>query len=370
MASQKSSAKEMIANANPHVTRKGVLTSFVTGLPMIIPEADMLGRCRSVVEFEKLNRIGEGTYGVVYRAKDTKSQEIVALKKMRMEREKDGFPISALREITILINMRHENVVTLKEVVVGRSLESIFVVMEYCEQDLASLLDNMQSPFTESQIKCIMLQLFRGLRHIHSNFVVHRDLKVSNLLMTDKGCLKIADFGLARKYGLPLKPMTPGVVTLWYRAPELLLHAKAQTTAIDMWAAGCIFGELLSHKPLLPGRSEIHQLDMIIELLGSPNDQIWPEFSSLPAVQNVALKVQPYNNIKDKFPLLNSAGLRLINFLLMYDPRKRATAEECIQSSYFKEPPIPCDPELMPSFPQHRNLNTSGGQRFLDRSLP
>lgn len=158
--------------------------------------------------------------------------------------------------------------------------------MEYCEQDLASLLDNMQAPFTESQVKCIMLQVLRGLRYLHYNFIVHRDLKVSNLLMTDKGCVKIginvtylcflafqqilfiADFGLARWFGVPLRPMTPQVVTLWYRAPELLLQASTQTTSVDMWAAGCILGELLGHKPLLPGRSEIQQLELIVDLLG------------------------------------------------------------------------------------------------------
>ncbi|CAG7834474.1 unnamed protein product [Allacma fusca] len=316
----------------------------------------MFGRCRSVSVFEKLNRIGEGTYGVVYRAKDTKTQEIVALKKLRMEREKDGFPLSALREISLLLNIRHQNIVKLKEISVGRNLESLFLVMEYCEQDLASLLDNMKTAFKEAEVKCIMLQLFHGLSHLHQNFIVHRDLKVSNLLMTDKGILKIADFGLARKYALPLQSMTPNVVTLWYRAPELLLNAKTQTTAVDMWAAGCIFGELLSHKPLLPGRSEIHQLDLIIDLLGSPNDAIWPEFSSLPAVQNITLKSQPYNNVKTRFPLLTGPGLRLMNFLLMYDPKKRASAEECLNSSYFREAPMPCEPALMPSYPQHRNM--------------
>merc|ERR1719397_259582 len=257
-------------------------------------------------------------YGIVYRARDTKSGEIVALKKMRMEREKDGIPVSGLREIYILLQCCHENIVPLREIAVGRSLESMFLVMDYCEQDLACLLDNMQSPFSESQVKCIMAQVFRGLRYLHSNFIVHRDLKVSNLLMTDKGCVKIADFGLARLYGLPLKPMTPKVVTLWYRAPELLLNAKTQTTAIDMWSGGCILGELLAHKPLLPGKSEINQIELVIDLLGTPNDNIWPAFSSLPALQEFTLKQQPYNNLKHKFPWLSAAGLRLLNFLFMY----------------------------------------------------
>jgi len=328
-----------------------------TGKPIEIPEKDQFGRCRFVTEFEKMNRIGEGTYGIVYRARDTKTGEIVALKKMRMEREKDGIPVSALREITILLDCNHENIVPMKEIAVGRSLESMFLVMEYCEQDLASLLDNMQTPFTESQVKCIMKQVFRGLRYLHSTYIVHRDLKVSNLLMTDKGCVKIADFGLARYYGLPLKPMTPKVVTLWYRSPELLLNSRTQTTALDMWSGGCILGELLAHKPLLPGKSEINQLELIINLLGTPNDSIWPEFSSLPALQEFSLKQQPYNNLKHKFPWLSAAGLRLLNFLFMYDPTKRATADECLQSSYFKEAPLPCEPKLMPTFPRFRDLN-------------
>lgn len=343
------------------------LVSFITRRPFEIKDDDLMGRCRMVTEFEKLNRIGEGTYGIVYRARDSQNNEIVAMKKMRMEREKDGVPISGLREINILLNLNHENIVNLKDVVVGKSLESIFLVMEYCEQDLASLLDNMQSPFSESQVKCIMLQLFSGLQYLHKNFIVHRDLKVSNLLLTDKGCLKIADFGLARKYGLPVKPMTPKVVTLWYRAPELLLQSKTQTTAIDMWAAGCILGELLLHKPLLPGRSEIHQLELIVDLLGTPNDSIWPGYSKLPILENFTLKQQPYNNIKHIFPWLSSSGIRLLNLLFMYDPKKRVTAEDCLQSSYFKEQPLPCEPQLMPSFPQHRNLKKKSVNTTEDR---
>ncbi|XP_046536171.1 cyclin-dependent kinase 10 isoform X5 [Equus quagga] len=276
-----------------------------------------------------------------------------------MDKEKDGVPISSLREITLLLRLRHPNIVELKEVVVGNHLESIFLVMGYCEQDLASLLENMPTPFSEAQVKCIVLQVLRGLQYLHRNFIIHRDLKVSNLLMTDKGCVKTADFGLARAYGVPVKPMTPKVVTLWYRAPELLLGTTTQTTSIDMctgvWrseqlsqaqpallcrAVGCILAELLAHKPLLPGTSEIHQVDLIVQLLGTPSENIWPGFSKLPLVSQYSLRKQPYNNLKHRFPWLSEAGLRLLNLLFMYDPRKRATAGDCLESSYFKEKPL------------------------------
>lgn len=343
-----------------HVSQCQVWVRLVTcvvsfQIPTLAASLFQLGRCRSVKEFEKLNRIGEGTYGIVYRARDTQTDEIVALKKVRMDKEKDGIPISSLREITLLLRLRHPNIVELKEVVVGNHLESIFLVMGYCEQDLASLLENMPTPFSEAQVKCIMLQVLRGLQYLHRNFIIHRDLKVSNLLMTDKGCVKTADFGLARAYGVPVKPMTPKVVTLWYRAPELLLGTTTQTTSIDMWAVGCILAELLAHKPLLPGTSEIHQIDLIVQLLGTPSENIWPGFSKLPLAGQYSLRKQPYNNLKHKFPWLSEAGLRLLNFLFMYDPKKRATSGDCLESSYFKEKPLPCEPELMPTFPHHRN---------------
>ncbi|KAL7737761.1 hypothetical protein ACLKA6_006151 [Drosophila palustris] len=338
------------------ITRKGFLISLKnSGTPMPIPEQDVYGRCRPVSEFEKLNRVGEGSYGIVYRARDTRSGEIVALKKVRMDQEKDGLPVSGLREIMILKRCQHENIVRLREVVVGKSLDSIFLVMDFCEQDLASVLDNMSQPFTESEVKCITLQVLRALKYMHSRFIIHRDLKVSNLLMTDKGSIKVADFGLARLSGQPSKPMTPQMVTLWYRAPELLLGARTHTTAVDMWAFGCILGELLLGKPLLPGNSEIAQLNMIIDLLGAPSESIWPGFKDLPAVQNFSLNQQPYNNLKTKFHMLGQAGRTLLGILFYYNPSRRATAEECLSSKYFTEPPLPCDPRMMPTFPQHRN---------------
>ncbi|XP_034477378.1 cyclin-dependent kinase 10 [Drosophila innubila] len=338
------------------ITRKGFLISLKnSSTPMPIPEQDVYGRCRPVSEFEKLNRVGEGSYGIVYRARDTRSGEIVALKKVRMDQEKDGLPVSGLREIMILKRCQHENIVRLREVVVGKSLDSIFLVMDFCEQDLASVLDNMSQPFTESEVKCITLQVLRALKYMHSRFIIHRDLKVSNLLMTDKGSIKVADFGLARLSGQPAKPMTPQMVTLWYRAPELLLGARTHSSAVDMWAFGCILGELLLGKPLLPGNSEIAQLNMIIDLLGAPSESIWPGFKDLPAVQNFSLSQQPYNNLKTKFHMIGQAGRTLLGILFYYNPSRRATAEECLSSKYFTEAPLPCDPRMMPTFPQHRN---------------
>jgi cell division cycle 2-like protein len=178
---------------------------------------NMLQGCRSVDEFERLNKIDEGTYGVVYRARDKKTGEIVALKKVKMEKEREGFPLTSLREINILLSFHHPSVVDVKEVVVGSSLDSIFMVMEYMEHDLKGLMESMRQPFSQSEVKCLMLQLLEGVKYLHDNWVLHRDLKTSNLLLNNRGELKICDFGLARQYGSPLKTYTHLVVTLWYR---------------------------------------------------------------------------------------------------------------------------------------------------------
>ncbi|KAG6712623.1 hypothetical protein I3842_05G111500 [Carya illinoinensis] len=246
---------------------------------------NMLQGCRSVDEFERLNRIDEGTYGVVYRARDKKSGDIVALKKVKMEKEKEGFPLTSLREINILLSLHHSSIIDVKEVVVGSSLDSIFMVMEYMEHDLKGLMETMKQPFSQSEVKCLMLQLLEGVKYLHDNWVLHRDLKASNLLLNNRGELKICDFGLARQYGSPLKPYTHLVVTLWYRAPELLLGAKQYSTAIDMWSLGCIMAEFLSKEPLFNGKTEFDQLDKIFRILGTPNETIWPGFSKLPGVK-------------------------------------------------------------------------------------
>jgi cell division cycle 2-like protein len=245
---------------------------------------DMLKGCRSVDEYEKLNKINEGTYGVVYRARDKKTGEVVALKQVKMEKEKDGFPMTSLREINVLLSLHHSSVVDVKEVVVGNMLDKIFMVMEYMEHDLKCFMKSMKQPFSQSEVKCLMLQLFDGIKYLHDNWVLHRDLKTSNLLLNNRGELKICDYGLARQYGEPLKEYTLEVVTLWYRAPELLLGARKYSTPIDMWSLGCIMAEFLAKEPLFPGKSVIDEIDKIFKTLGTPNEKIWPDFVKLPGV--------------------------------------------------------------------------------------
>jgi len=333
-------------------------SSILPEIPLAQRMIDMLQGCRSVDEFERLNKIDEGTYGVVYRAKNKKTGEIVALKKIKMEKERDGFPMTSLREINVLLSFHHPSVVDVKEVVVGSNLDSIFMVMEYMEHDLKGLMETMKQPFSQSEVKCLMLQLFEGVKYLHDNWVLHRDLKTSNLLLNNCGELKICDFGLARQYGSPLKPYTQMVVTLWYRAPELLLGAKQYSTAIDMWSLGCIMAELLAKEPLFNGKSEIDQLDKIFRALGTPNEKIWPDFVNLQGVKCNFVK-QPYNKLRDKFPptsfsgrpTLSESGFDLLNRLLTYDPNKRITAEEALRHEWFKEVPLPKSKEFMPTYP-------------------
>ncbi|XP_073441628.1 cyclin-dependent kinase 11B-like isoform X4 [Dendrobates tinctorius] len=318
-------------------------------LPKYLPA---LQGCRSVEEFQCLNRVEEGTYGVVYRAKDKKTDEIFALKRLKMEKEKEGFPITSLREINTILKAQHENIVRVREIVVGSNMDKIYIVMNYMEHDLKRLMETMKQPFLPGEVKTLMIQLLRGVRHLHDNWILHRDLKTSNLLLSHAGILKVGDFGLAREYGSPLKPYTPIVVTLWYRAPELLLGAKEYSTAIDLWSVGCIFGELLTQKPLFPGKSEIDQINKIFKDLGTPSEKIWPGYNELPAIKKMTFSEYPYNNLRKRFgALLSDQGFDLMNKFLTYCPAKRISADDALKHEYFCETPLPIDPSMFPTWP-------------------
>uniref|UniRef100_G3NNF4 Cyclin dependent kinase 11B n=1 Tax=Gasterosteus aculeatus aculeatus TaxID=481459 RepID=G3NNF4_GASAC len=298
-------------------------------LPKYLPA---LQGCRSVEEFQCLNRIEEGTYGVVYRAKDKKTGTCCSMCSLCGPTE---------GERTWLL-----------EIVVGSNMDKIYIVMNYVEHDLKSLMETMKQPFLPGEVKTLMIQLLRGVRHLHDNWILHRDLKTSNLLLSHKGILKIGDFGLAREYGSPLKPYTPVVVTLWYRSPELLLGAKEYSTAVDMWSVGCIFGELLTQKPLFPGKSEIDQINKIFKDLGSPSEKIWPGYGELPAVKKMTFTEYPYNHLRKRFgALLSDQGFDLMNKFLTYCPSKRILSDEGLKHEYFREKPLPIEPSMFPTWP-------------------
>ena len=322
---------------------------------LLRPPAPSWNPCRSVDSFELLNHIEEGSYGWVSRAKDVASGEVVALKKLKMEgASTHGFPVTGLREIQCLMESHHDHIVKLREIVIGTALDQVYLVMDFLEHDLKTLQEDMQEPFLASEIKTIMQQLTSAVGYLHDHWILHRDLKTSNILMNNRGEVKIADFGMARYFGNPPPQMTQLVVTLWYRAPELLLGAEEYDQAIDMWSLGCIFGELLSKEPLLQGKNEVAQLSKIFELCGVPSNDSWPGFKSLPNAKSLRLppsKQDVGSVIRARFPFLTNAGSSLLASLLSLNPIKRPRASQTLNKQYFLEDPRPKHSSMFPTFP-------------------
>lgn len=227
-------------------------------------------------------------------------------------------------------------------------------MLEFVEHDLKSVLEDMPEPFLSSEVKRLLLQLTSGIAYLHENWILHRDLKTSNLLLNNRGQLKIADFGMARYVGDPPPKLTQLVVTLWYRAPELLLGTKTYDGAVDMWSVGCIFGELLTREPLLQGKNEVGQMSKIFELCGVPTDETWPGFRRLPNARSLKLPrtaLAAGSVIRAKFPNLTTAGATLLNDLLSLNPDRRPTAKEMLQHEYFRQDPKPKPESMFPTFP-------------------
>jgi cell division cycle 2-like len=212
----------------------------------------------------------------------------------------------------------------------------------------------MAEPFLNSEIKTLLTQLVSGVSYLHSNWILHRDLKTSNLLLSNRGQLKIADFGMARYFGDPPPKLTQLVVTLWYRAPELLLGAEKYGTAVDMWSVGCIFGELLTKEPLLQGKNEVDELSKIFELCGIPTEESWPGFRRLPNARSLRLPKNPATQgsvLRAKFPFLTAAGSSLLTSLLSLNPTARPSAKEVLEHPFFIEDPKPKSTAMFPTFP-------------------
>lgn len=338
------------------------------------PKDSFVG-CSKITDYELLHKLGEGTFGEVHKARSKSNGTLVALKKIIMHNEKDGFPITALREIKLLKLLSHKNVLQLDAMAVEHHTKStdkrkrpiMYMVMPYMDHDLSGLLENPSVTFTVPQIKCYLKQLLQGLQYLHENHILHRDMKAANLLISNKGILQIADFGLARHYdgqvpvpggggGEGKREYTALVVTRWYRPPELLMSLRRYTTAIDMWGVGCVFGEMLVGKPILSGESDVHQLEIIFDLCGTPTDQNMPGWRQLPGGENIASRPRT-GNLSTRFRDHGGQAISLLKELLMLDWRARVNAVDALEHAYFKSSPYPAKPEDIPFYEDSHELD-------------
>jgi cyclin-dependent kinase 7 len=224
--------------------------------------------------------------------------------------------------------------------------KNLTLALEFYEADMEMMVHDRQVVFTPADIKSWMLMILRGLEYCHQRNIIHRDLKPNNLLIAADGNIKIADFGLARNFGFPIEPMTSQVVTRWYRAPELLFGARYYMGAVDVWAAGCVFAEMMLRTPFLVAETDMGQLKTMFQALGTPTEEDWPSMTSLP--DYVTFPKSPKPPLTSIFNAASEDALDLLGKMLTFDPAKRITAREALGHSYFMNLPRPTTPERLP----------------------
>ncbi|XP_050677933.1 cyclin-dependent kinase 2-like [Leptidea sinapis] len=303
--------------------------------------------------FSNVEKIGEGTYGVVYKARDILTGNEIALKKIKLENEPEGVPSTALREISVLRDLKHPSVVQLLDVLLADS--KLFLVFEFMHMDLKKLMDLTKGPLHLDVVKGYLRQLVDGIAYCHSKRVLHRDLKPQNLLVDAEGRIKLADFGLARAFGIPVRAYTHEVVTLWYRAPEILLGARFYSTAVDIWSLACIYAEMASGRTLFPGDSEIDQLFRVFRALGTPGggDGVWPAARALPDFR-AAFPRWPCRDARLLLPAAARAvphAADLFQAMLRYEPSERLSARAALAHPYLED--ARCVPPTLPTAPPH-----------------
>ncbi|KAH0649968.1 hypothetical protein KY284_029880 [Solanum tuberosum] len=308
--------------------------------------------------FEKIHKIGQGSYSIVYKARDCLFNKIVALKKVRFDNLDPESVKFMAREIILLRKLGdHPNVIKLEGVVTSKMSYSLYLVFDCMEYDLKAIQEQEGVKFSEPEIKCYMNQLLKGLDHCHSRGILHRDVKTSNLLVNKDGILKISDFGLSTFFDPEQStPLTSQIVTLFYRPPELLLGSNYYGVGVDLWGVGCVLGELFTGKPIMPGKTEVEQLHKIFKLCGSPSDDFWQK-SKLPNAK-ILKPIEPYRRIlHTTFHDLPAAAVGLMDTLLSIKAEYRGTAALALQNEFFTTEPFACDPSSLPQCPPSKEID-------------
>ncbi|XP_002741922.1 cyclin-dependent kinase 20-like [Saccoglossus kowalevskii] len=299
-------------------------------------------------QYTILGRIGEGAHGIVFKAKHIETGEVVAMKKVPLRRLEDGIPNTALREIKALQEIdESQHVVKLRDVFPHGT--GFVLVFEFMLSDLSEVIRNSAKPLTEAQVKSYMQMLLKGVTYCHKNSIMHRDLKPANLLISETGHLKIADFGLARVFNNNEgRQYSHQVATRWYRAPELLYGARKYDEGVDLWAVGCIFGDLLNNSPLFPGESDIEQLCCVLRVLGTPTEKTWPGMKDLPDYKKISFPENPPIPLEQIVPDASPEALDLLKKFLVYPSKKRISAAEALLHPYFFTEPLPAHHSELP----------------------
>ncbi|XP_049920122.1 cyclin-dependent kinase 16-like isoform X5 [Epinephelus moara] len=281
----------------------------------------------------KLDKLGEGTYATVFKGRSKLTDNLVALKEIRLEHE-EGAPCTAIREVSLLKDLKHANIVTLHDII--HTDKCLTLVFEYLEKDLKQYMDDCGSIMSVHNVKIFLFQLLRGLAYCHRRKVLHRDLKPQNLLINEKGELKLADFGLARAKSVPTKTYSNEVVTLWYRPPDVLLGSTEYSTPIDMWGVGCIFYEMITGRPLFPGSTVEDELHLIFRILGTPTEETWPGITTSEEFKTYNFPRYHAEPLVNHAPRIDNDGHDLLSVLLQFEAKKRVSAEDALRHSYFR----------------------------------
>ncbi|KAJ1967038.1 negative regulator of the PHO system [Dispira parvispora] len=286
--------------------------------------------------YKRSEKLGEGTYATVYKGEDTQTGMVVALKDIHYDPE-EGTPSTAVREIALMKELRHDNIVRLLHV--EQTENNLVMVFEFMDKDLKKYMDTLGAPGTgalePSIIQQFLYHLLQGLAFCHDRRVLHRDLKPQNLLISTSGVLKLADFGLARSTGIPVTTFSNEVVTLWYRAPDVLLGSKNYDTTIDMWSVGCIFAEMYTGRPLFPGNNVDDQINRIFRMLGTPTVQTWPLLAELPNAKGKTFTPHNPTSWQSVLPMMSPIALDLLSRFLRYEPSQRISAKDALRHPYF-----------------------------------